>query len=238
MIADIIKTVVVAAFKLLSKIVLKVVEVLSGDLMDDINKLCPGVQNLGKVFLKFVKTLSKVWKHVKDFCKKLSNMVKKLGLKKTIEILMKKLIEKIVEKVGEIKKKFNDKFKEVTDNIKKYISEKWEELKDGVKDFVLNITSKVEDFKDKVIEKWEDVKTWTKDKVLEIGAKVADFYKAIEEKLEEAIDLSKIIGLDKKDLFLILESLNCNAPLCLLPNKSPSPLSLKSASLILNPSFS
>ena len=29
----------------------------------------------------------------------------------------------------------------------------------------------------------------------------------IEEKLEEAIDLSKIIGLDKKDLFLILESL-------------------------------
>ena len=185
-IADIIKTVVVAAFKLLSKIVSKVVEVLSGDLMDDINKLCPGVQNLGEVFLKFVKTLSKVWKHVKDFCKKVSNMVKKLGLKKTIEILMKKLIEKIVEKVGEIKKKFNDKFKEVTDNIKKYISEKWEELKDGVKDFVLNITSKVEDFKDKVIEKWEDVKTWTKDKVLEIGAKVADFYKAIEEKLEEA----------------------------------------------------
>lgn len=29
----------------------------------------------------------------------------------------------------------------------------------------------------------------------------------IEEKLEEAIDLSRIIGLDKKDLFLILESL-------------------------------
>ena len=191
LIADIIMTVVIVAFKLLSKAVVKVVEVFSGDLMGDINKLCPGVKSLGQAFLGLVKALSKTWKNVKKFLAQVQAMVKKVGLKKTIEILMKKLINKIVEKVGEIKKKFNDKFKEVTENIKKYISEKWEELTSSIKEFAINIASKVEDFKEKVIELWDNTKAAAKDFVLNIASKVEDFKEKVTEKWNDVKESAK-----------------------------------------------
>ena len=191
LLADVIGTVLVLQFKIVSKIVLKVVEILSNGLLKVIQFICPGVENLGQAFLGFVKHISKVWKTTKDFCKKVSNMVKKIGLRKTIEVLMKKLINKIVEKVGEIKKKFNNKFKEVVDAIKDFVAEKWQDLIDSVKDFVINIVSKVEDFKEQVIEKWDEVKTWMSDKILNIVSKVEDFKEKVIEKWDIVKDSAK-----------------------------------------------
>ena len=191
LLADIVKTVLAVAFKILSKIVVKVVEVLANGLLKKIQKYCPHVKSLGQAFLGLVKALSKTWKNVKKFLTQVQAMVKKVGLKKTIEILMKKLINKIVEKVGEIKKKFNDKFKEVTENIKKYISEKWEELTGSIKEFVINIASKVEDFKEKVIELWDNTKAVAKDFILKIASKVEDFKEKVIEKWNSVKEASK-----------------------------------------------
>lgn len=191
LLGDILKTILVPAFKLWAKAVVKVVEFLVNKLLKKIQKYCPQIKSLGEAFLELVKKLSKVWKTTKDFCKKVSNMIKKIGLRKTIEVLMKKLINKIVEKVGEIKKKFNNKFKEVVDAIKDFVAEKWQDLIDSVKDFVINIVSKVEDFKEQVVEKWDEVKTWMSDKILNIVSKVEDFKEKVIEKWDIVKDSAK-----------------------------------------------
>ena len=105
--ADIVKTVLLVAFKMLSKIVLKVVEVLANGLLKKIQKYCPHVKSLGQAFLGLVKALSKTWKNVKKFLTQVQAMIKKVGLKKTIEILMKKLINTMVEKVVKQGQLFN-----------------------------------------------------------------------------------------------------------------------------------
>ena len=65
--ADIVGTVLGGAFKLIAKLVLKVVEVLAGDFMKDLQKMCPSIKAVGKIFLKFCKDLQKDWKKIKNF---------------------------------------------------------------------------------------------------------------------------------------------------------------------------
>ena len=162
--ADIVGTVLGGAFKLIAKVVLKVVEVLAGDFMKDLQKMCPSIKAVGKIFLKFCKDLQKDWKKIKNFN-------------------FKKWVDKKKKEFTDFCKGITDKFKKLKDDIKK----KWDEIVDAVKEFVINITSKVEDFKEKALEKWEEVKDWIKDKALEIAAKVGSFY----DKAKEGYDSAK-----------------------------------------------
>ncbi|MCR1822004.1 hypothetical protein [Terrisporobacter muris] len=161
--ADIIGTVLGGAFKLISKVIIKVVEVLAGDFMNDLQKMCPSIKAVGKIFLKFCKDLQKDWKKIKNFN-------------------FKKWVDKKKKEFTDFCKGITDKFKKLKDDIKK----KWDEIVDAVKEFVINITSKVEDFKEKALEKWEEVKDWIKDKALEIAAKVGSFYDKAKEGYDSA----------------------------------------------------
>ncbi|WP_052233097.1 phage tail tape measure protein [Terrisporobacter othiniensis] len=162
--ADIVGTVLGGAFKLIAKVVLKVVEVLAGDFMKDLQKMCPSIKAVGKIFLKFCKDLQKDWKKIKNFN-------------------FKKWVDKKKKEFTDFCKSVTDKFKKLKDDIKK----KWDEIVDAVKEFVINIASRVEDFKEKALEKWEEVKDWIKDKALEIAAKVGSFY----DKAKEGYDSAK-----------------------------------------------
>lgn len=161
--ADIVGTVLGGAFKIVSKIILKVVEVFVGDFMKDLRGFIPLIKGIGKVFLKFAKDLQRDWKKIKNFS-------------------AKKWLDKKKQEVKEGLKVITTYFS----NLGKDIQKKWNEALDLVKDFVINIASIVEDFKDKVSEKWNAAKDWIKDKALEIGAKVADFYETVQNKLNEA----------------------------------------------------
>lgn len=162
--ADIVGTVLGGAFKLIAKVVLKVVEVLAGEFMKDLQKMCPSIKAVGKIFLKFCKDLQKDWKKIKNFN-------------------FKKWVDKKKKEFTDFCKSVTDKFKKLKDDIKK----KWDEIVDAVKEFVINIASRVEDFKEKALEKWEEVKDWIKDKALEIAAKVGSFY----DKAKEGYDSAK-----------------------------------------------
>lgn len=161
--ADIVGTVLGGVFKLIAKLVLKVVEVLAGDFMKDLQKMCPSIKAVGKIFLKFCKDLQKDWKKIKNFN-------------------FKKWVDKKKKEFTDFCKGITDKFKKLKDDIKK----KWDEIVDAVKEFVINIASKVEDFKEKALEKWEEVKDWIKDKALEIAAKVGSFYDKAKEGYDSA----------------------------------------------------
>ena len=161
--ADIVGTVLGGAFKLIAKVVLKVVEVLAGDFMKDLQKMCPSIKAVGKIFLKFCKDLQKDWKKIKNFN-------------------FKKWVDKKKKEFTDFCKSVTDKFKKLKDDIKK----KWDEIVDAVKEFVINIASRVEDFKEKALEKWEEVKDWIKDKALEIAAKVGSFYDKVKEGYDSA----------------------------------------------------
>ena len=162
--AEIVGTVLGAAFKFLGKVIVKVVEVLANGFMDSILQDAPELKKMGEGFKKFAKNLEKGWK-----------MIKRLGFAKTMEILLNKLKKIIKDKLKEIKDEFIKKVKKHFKEMGKNIQKKWEELTKPVGDFVLDIKSKVEDFKEKASEKWEDLQDGFKDKVLEIGAKVDDF---------------------------------------------------------------
>ena len=153
LLAEIVGTVLVGAFKVLSKVVVKVVKFLADRLLKRIQKYCPHIESLGEAFLGVVKALRNLWDKVKEF-----NFVG----------WIKDFASSTSEKVKEVINKFGD--------LKTGISEKWEETKDTCKDFVINISSKVESFKDKASEAWENTKTWSKDKVLSISSKVASIY--------------------------------------------------------------
>lgn len=163
--ADIVGTVLGGAFKLIAKVVLKVVEVLAGDFMKDLQKMCPSIKTVGKIFLKFCKDLQKDWKKIKNFN-------------------FKKWVDKKKKEFTDFCKSVTDKFKKLKDDIKK----KWDEIVDAVKEFVISIASKVEDFKEKAMEKFDSAKEWVKDKVLELGAKVASFYEKAKERFDSAKD--------------------------------------------------
>lgn len=152
LLADIIGTVLVGAFKVLSKIVIKVVKFLADRLLKRIQKYCPYVESLGEAFLEVVKGLRKLWDKVKEF--------DFIGW-------VKGLVEPVKENVKEIVDGFTE--------LKEGIAEKWQEIKDSTKDFVINIKSKVENFKDKASTIWGTVKTWVKDKVISIASKVSNF---------------------------------------------------------------
>lgn len=166
--ADIVKTVLGGAFKIISKVILKVVEVLAGDFMDDLKKMCPSIKAVGKIFLKFCKDLQRDWKKIKNFN-------------------LKKWLDKKVEQTKEGFKKIVDKFTDLKSDIKK----KWDDIVKSVKDFVINIASKVEDFKELALNKWEEVKNWFTDKFIEIGSKVSSFIDKANEKFESAKDWMK-----------------------------------------------
>lgn len=161
--ADIVGTVVVGAFKLVGKAILKVVEVFAGDVMSDLQKSAPTIKKLGEGFKKFAKNVEKCWKQIKKFS-------------------FKKWIKEKKKEISDGFKRISDDFKDIGEEIQK----DWDNAVESVKEFVIDIRSKVEDFNEKAQEKWEDVQDWIKDKVLEIGAKITDFYEEVKNKLDEA----------------------------------------------------
>lgn len=80
LLADIVGTILVAAFKAISKVVVKVVEVFSNGLLNIIQLICPDIENLGQAFLAFVRTLSKTWKQLKEYFKSLKQEFEKNGI--------------------------------------------------------------------------------------------------------------------------------------------------------------
>lgn len=185
--AEIVGVILGAAFKFLGKIIVKVVEVLANGFMDSILEDAPKLKEMGENFKRFAKNIEKTW-----------NKIKKLGFKKTVEILIDKIKKAITKKIKELKdgviKKVKSHIKEIKDSIK----EKWDEVIDSVKDFVIDIKSKVEDFKEKVEEKWNEIVDWFKDKALEIGSNVEDFKEKVSEKWDDVKDWIKDKALDIK----------------------------------------
>lgn len=162
-IGDIIKTVLVVAFKLLSKVILAIVKGAGIVFLRLLKAYTPIIKAIGKAFLKFAKDVQKDVKKIKNF-----------NIKKWLD-----------KKKQEVK----DGLKVITtyfSNLGKDIKKKWDETIEVAKDFVINIASKVEDFKEKAIEKWDSVKDWVKDKALEIGSKVASFYDKAKETFNHA----------------------------------------------------
>lgn len=172
--ADIVGTILVAAFKLIGKVIVKVVEVLANGFMDSILEDAPKLKEMGENFKKFAKNIEKGWKYVK-----------KLGFAKTMEILLNKLKKVIKEKLKDIKDEFIKKVKDYFKEMKEKVQEKWEDITDSVKDFIINIGSEIEDFKEKAQEKWEDIQDWVKDKFVEIGTKFTETKENLKKKWDD-----------------------------------------------------